>query len=401
MSQIEDLLREALHETPAALSGRDPLADVDRRVRQARRRLAAGTGLAVVALAAVVVVPLANLGGSSHRGVQVAHSPTPKATTAGAGPQVWVKPSHAVAVAAGDDGSHQTGIWGLVRGTDGAPQVAHFTPDGIVDNHVDVSDPVDFISVGLGYVWVYGGGDGGSGDLSVIHRVDPRTGKVVTLEIRGKGAPYSMVFTAQSAFVALSARDEVVRVSGVGGPLALTQPVHVPGQPTDMVASGDGTIWVRESLAQKWAQLDVADGRSVLEQTVSWSGPLFGLSHDDTVWTSDAKTRVVEITPSTLSTAVSASYGLRVSTPAQPLAVVEAADAGGVYVATGDYSGEDTDPAHVGLAFYSAADLQAGAARPTARLAGVDVARLAAAPDGGALLVTQDGGLEHWNPQRP
>lgn len=398
MSQIEELLREALAQTPTTATTVDPVGALDRRVRRARRRLAVGSGVAAIAVVVAVLVPLAALRGHGTNRLQVAHTPTPTPSTrSGSGAEVWVKAPHARGVATGDDGSGSDGVWGLVEGKSGADQVAHFDAEGVVDKHFDVPGPVDFISVGLGYVWAYGGGDGAYGDLSVVNRVDPATGKLSTLHIHGKGAPYSMVFTAQSALVALSAANQVARVSGVTGSLGVHQAVRVPGQPTDMVAAGDGTVWVRESLAKKWAQLDVADGKLAVKQTVSWAGPLFGFSHDDTVWTSDSKTRIVEITPSYLSSAVSAAYGRRIATPRQPLAVVAEADGGGIYVATGSYDGT-ANPESVGISYYSDDAVQAEDGRATARLVGVAAMWIAAAPDGGVLIVTQDGQLEHWNP---
>jgi hypothetical protein len=401
MTDLEDLIRDALAPTATA-TATDPVGALARRVRRARRRLAVGAGVAAAVVAAAVVVPLAALGGNGvsngHLGVANSPSTGPTPTAKTAVPDVWMQ--DVIAVASGDDGSPNEAVWAM-GGSDPVNSATLMKLDpvtGKVLRRVTVPGPVDFLTVGLGYVWAYGGGDGGYGNLSVIDRVDPASGKVHTLRIHGKGAPYSMVFTAQGAYVSLAVRDEVVRVSGVGGRLGLYLPVHVPGQPTNMVVTGDGNVWVQESLRHKWAELDVADGRSKLVHTYSWNGPVSAFSHDNTVWTSDSKTRVVEITPSYLSSGVSVAYGNRVPTVGRPVGVVEEADGGGIYVATADPSAADVVSDRSGISYYSPEAVNAGSRQPTYELPNIDVQSIAADPDAGVAFITSDGTLEHWNP---
>src|SRR4051812_32668706 len=84
MTQIEDLLRQALAETPTTPSVTDPLSAIDGRLRRARRTMVAGTSIAAAAVAAAVVVPLMTLGGGSTSKVEVGNSPTPTPTPSAA-----------------------------------------------------------------------------------------------------------------------------------------------------------------------------------------------------------------------------------------------------------------------------------------------------------------------------
>jgi len=405
MSRTEDLLREALASTPV-----DPNTDVlyglEARIKRARRRLAVAGSVAVCVVAAAIVVPLATLsiGGSKASGVHVTTTPTPLPTPpptpvrGSDGTATWL-PSGATQVDVGDDGSGRTGVWALTRGT--APDtgvVVGFDPaSGATTHRILVPGPVDFLSVGLGYVWAYGGGDGGSGSLSVIDRVNPQSGKVDTLRITGAGGPSSMAFTAQGAYVTLSAANKVVRVSDVTGPLSQQQSLAVPGQPEWLTVVDDGTAWVEEGQAHRWAHLDLSDGQMRVVETQPWSGRLFGLSHDGYVWTSDDPGRVIELSPGTLTAGVSVSYGNRVSTVGPPIDVVDQWGTGGIFVATADTSGANAGEG-TAISYYSPAAVRIGNS-PTAQLAGVVVASdLVATPDGGVVFVTDAGSVEHWKP---
>ena len=394
MNNIEDLLREALTTTPAPTPTVDPLGGLDRRIRRARRWMATGAGIGVAAVTAAVVVPLATVGGTQAGNLQYGHqSPSPSATASGIpGLQVidvWQQ-SGAAAVASGDGG-----LWALTIGGTSTPEgdaVQQFNPvDGRrIGSPIAVPSPADFISVGLNRVWVYGGGDGAYGDLSVISAIDPANGHVETLRIHGKGGPQAMVFASQQAFVSLAVANEVVSVGGVTGPLAEGQPVAVPGQPTSMVVMNDGSVWVDESLNRKWAHLDVAEGHSKLLGTVDWNAPIFGLSPHNSVWTRD--TRLIEINPASLSQCVSCAYGARIPTPGRPTAVA-ATDSGGLFVVTDASAGQ-----RGGIAYYTAQDVQRESNSPSAFLAVDGVYWLAADPAGGVVYVDGTSRLAHWVP---
>jgi sugar lactone lactonase YvrE len=399
MSRTEDLLREALSSTTV-----DPSADVlhglDRRIRRARRRAAALAGMAAAAVAAAVAVPIVTVaqGGPTSRHVSITHLPTvPKPQRA----NVWLT-GGARQVATGDDGTEGGGIWALTDGTDTAASadsadVVGFDPaTGRVLHRYTVPGPVDYVSVGLGYVWAYGGGDGGSGNLSVIDRVDPKTGHVDTLQIHGKGAPSSMGFASQAAYVTLAVADQVARVSGVGGPLKLSQVVTVPGQPESLTVAMDGTVWVEESLAKKWAHLDVADGHLRILSTVDWPGRIFGLASAGYLWTADSPDRVVELDPTKLSAGVSVAYGDRVRTAGPVSAVVAPTPSGGLYVATSDSLGA-TPSDETAISYYSPQAARAGG-EPTARLANVSSNSLAVTDDGGVVFASDTGSVEYWHP---
>ena len=67
MTPIEELLREALSATPTPESTTDPIGTLDRRIRRARRRLAASAGVVAVAVAVAIVVPLTVTGGGAGK----------------------------------------------------------------------------------------------------------------------------------------------------------------------------------------------------------------------------------------------------------------------------------------------------------------------------------------------
>ena len=81
MNGVEDLLRQSLQEIPAETTIGDPLGELDRRVRRARRRLAVGGGVATAAVIAAVVVPLTLVSSGDRAGVQIGGHPTPTATS--------------------------------------------------------------------------------------------------------------------------------------------------------------------------------------------------------------------------------------------------------------------------------------------------------------------------------
>src|SRR3954453_6440720 len=90
VTDIEELVRDALAATPMASPTTDPLAALDRRVRRARRRLAAGAGVVAAVIVAAVVVPVAFLGGNgSPKSVGVVRHPTPKPGTPAGTTTLW------------------------------------------------------------------------------------------------------------------------------------------------------------------------------------------------------------------------------------------------------------------------------------------------------------------------
>jgi hypothetical protein len=157
MTDIEELVREALRTAPpVSPSSSDPVAAVSGRVRRVRALF--GGGLAVVAMVvAAVVVPLSLR--DSAGGRLVPATPSPNAVHQGS--TVW---SHdAVAVTAGGGF-----LWVLERdpkANDGRGFLVKLDPQTHQRiSQWDVAAPFDFMTFGLGHVWVWGGGDGGYPD---------------------------------------------------------------------------------------------------------------------------------------------------------------------------------------------------------------------------------------------
>src|SRR3954468_6527689 len=117
MTNIEDLVRQALTETPVPPVASDPLARLERRVRRARRRLALASGVAAAGVAAAVIVPLTTTGHSGASKLDLAKTPPPTpAPSPSPSPSQELLQSTAVwldgparAVTAADDGT----VWAL------------------------------------------------------------------------------------------------------------------------------------------------------------------------------------------------------------------------------------------------------------------------------------------------
>lgn len=159
MTDIEELVRESLRTAPfVSPASSDPVGLVSRRVRRVRA-LCGGVVAAVAIVVVAVVVPLSLRDSASGRLVPT--TPSPSATASRPGVTTW--DNTAVAVTAGDGY-----LWELRRdpaANDGAGFLVKVDP---VTHHSlgqwDVRAPFDFITFGLGHVWVWGGGDGGYPD---------------------------------------------------------------------------------------------------------------------------------------------------------------------------------------------------------------------------------------------
>jgi hypothetical protein len=388
MTQLEDLLRRALTEMPTPeTSVADPVARVQRRVRRAGLALAGGALAVAAAVSAAVVVPLSLSGGSNDR-IDVGTGPLAHASDV----TPWSAP-RSQAVTYGD-GS----VWTLDRTTDGKRVVVRRDPgDGHTLSTTSVPVPADRIAFGIDRVWVYGGGDGASVDLSQVSSLDPSTGKVTTHFFGQKGGPSGIAFVNGLAWVTLANGDRVDALQS-GDQLLQVASVAVPSRPTDIVSTGDGHLWVRESLAGRLADVDVGYSTSVerrprLAGAVEWGGQLFGPAAGRSVWTTDG-TRLVQLTPGTLTVGISVSTGTRIALPAAATVVVAGPpDGQGLWVGV---SGDASPPWT--LAYFSDAALRHGDPTPSAT---VDVSTLSALVDdpvgAGVVFVGADG-TGRWSP---
>lgn len=379
MTPIEDLLRQALQDAPAPPPSADPLRVIEARVRRARTAAVAVIATAVV-VAAAVVVPLLTLGRGDHV-VEPIVTPRPKPSAA---PQV-LPVRDVIGVTTTVDGS----IWSLQRSRSlDRATVVHQVASGAVVRRIRVPGPVRALASGAGAVWAYGGGDGGSPD-GVLDRI-ASNGAVATVRFTGSG-PYDVAFVDGTPFVTLASAHRVVSIGeGHAGGLAVSGSLQLPGQVTDIVATDEGQVWVREDLAHRVVHVTRdAHGRLRAGRSFTWRGGLIGAGPHGGIWTADSSNRLIGLSPRLAAQGeMSLAEGYRIGLPA---AIVDLAGTGtgGAFVATArgvDYFADVETAA------------QSDPVRPTAVLARRGVVALAAAPTGGVVAVTGSGRELQWDP---
>lgn len=381
MTQIEDLVREALASTPNPPATTDPLGGIDRRVRRARRRLAAGAGVVTVVIAAAIVIPLTVGGGGTPRNVQVVTpqpsatpSPPPAGTTAlWTGTAVWASTS-------------PSGQRWLLYNDGGQDYVTRVS--GKTEKPVAIAASADYLLAGDNVIWTVG--DGGAGQsVSRIAALDVRTGQV---RIRTFDPGQHLSFGAvigDYLFVDVSdgSGDHVDALYADGDQIK-TYASRPEPHAAEMVLDG-GAIWVHAG--DNLQELFVSERGIDVGPRVPWgSGQIFApalprSAGPQGIWAYDGS-RLIGLMPSALSQCVSCAEGDRVTVPGKPSSVVEEKD--GLYVAV---------PGS-GLYFYSADALGSGATPVTASIKGVQVITLTADPVGGVDYVDDQGNLIHWQP---
>jgi len=382
VTPIEDLVRQALTETPTAVpTTTDPLAALDRRVRRARRWLAAGAGAVTAAIVAAVVVPLALLGGNgSPNSLVVQHSPTP-APSNPPGVTTWW-PSGAESVA-GPYPRNGAPLWVLIKDTD-TTVIGPVNPNEMSESY-PVSEPADYVVPAQGVEWVVGT-DHGSNTVRVT-ALDNGSNGVSTLTVSGSvvntptavgDSLYLLTSEASSTFV----RHFVLSNDGIDQ----SQPLVLDGA-TKIAATSKGHVWVQGR--QKLYEV-ITTGNAVREDSaVDWSGDIYGPtgvnSNGDDLWAYDGD-RLIDLLPKNLLSCVSCAEGWRINVAARPTAVVTGED-GSLFVAT-----------TTGIYFYSAQDVH-GSGTYGAPLPVSGVTSMAADPSGGVDYVTPQGELDHWDPQ--
>ncbi|HET7530660.1 MAG TPA: hypothetical protein VFJ98_06845 [Mycobacteriales bacterium] len=392
MSQIEELLRQALSETPAATTVHDPLAAVDRRVRRARARIAAGAGVGVAAVAAAVIVPLTVAGSSRGAdGLQVGHSPSPTPAATHGGPPASEAvttvdapgPISSVAVSA-DGRAYAAGSWQVSSGAAFVGQVQ----GGKLTHVVTVPGPADAVIADMDVAWVYGTDRTGRSRLTAVYLQSGGTAPDDALP----GRILSATAAADSLFVltATPQGTEVDRFVTDNQGLALVDDHPVAGAKR-LVTDAAGQAWVQTG-RQLIPLLPEAQTFS-FGHAVPWPGgqPVYGPALPSGVWAYDG--RLIELSPPLLANGTSVAEGWRLNTNGVPSAAVSAPGGGAYYGIRSAAAGSDS-----GVFYYSRRAMTDGAARPDDRLAGVGVAALAVDPDGGVLLVTTSGKLQHWTP---
>jgi hypothetical protein len=381
MTRTEDLLRAALEraETPPTRIS-DPLADLDRRVSRARRRLSITAASAVFVVTAAVVVPLTLIGrgdGGSPTAAQPGHHPT-SATWATA---------HVIAVAAGG-GS----VWSLEEHAGArADQIEIVQRDpvsGVVMKHWQVGINNDFIAFEYGRVWVWGGGDSAAPE-SLASALDPTTGRLSATADLGRGnALSSVAFVNGHAWGAAPERQLAVRFSFGSNGRSVRVVKHHVSRLTAVVALGPTTLGLFTSTGQL-ESVEPSDTRTyqIPAGTRPWvpaagaaSGHVFWVSHGTSVYREDLTT--------------GRRTGSSVSLPDAPFDVV-ADGSGGLYV---EKANPNDLPTVNSLRYYSAAALATASPQPTAERAAGEVEGLAVDPAGGVVYTNSADALIHWNP---
>lgn len=392
MTEIEDLVRQALAETPSATTTTDPLAALDRRVRKARRWLAAGAGAAAAAVVAAVVVPIAvlNSGNDAANKVVVGHNPTPSPSSSpvAVGPPgtevLWT--NGAVSVSDASDGTP----W-LLSSTDHGDYVNQLG-DSRLRAGYKVQSPADHLIAGDNVIWVIGNGDG-AGTMSRITAVDPSTADVSTSTFSSRTFGAAAV-VGDTLYVTTT--DGVDRMDAVNG---IQQRLATVASPGEIAASQNGHLWVRSGSSKLVELVPTQTGMNV-GATVDWSGDVYGPmgadSNDDDLWAYDG--RIIGLTPKNLLGCVSCAEGWRLSVGGRPASVVTAKD-GSVFAAVpvassaGKKAGLDA-----GVYYYSPQSVHSGGGSSDAQLFGVDAVEVVADPNGGVDYLDQNGALYRWNP---
>jgi hypothetical protein len=274
-------------------------------------------------------------------------------------------------------------IWALVEvGRTGRYFVGEIDPrnDEALDT-IRVPGPASYVFYGAGHVWV----SGRHGSTARLSAIDPRTGRVLTLRLRGDGALSSMAFAGPTAYAAVVGRDEVLELTARkrlhakaieerGGPLAVVAVPHaieVTNRDMNLVP-----IILRGADTTFLAALQL--GR-----------PVIAAAEGQAAWVRREDSLVRE----TLSASGRPARHY-VPTHALPLEVVMT-PAGGCYVAVATHKGRRPSP---DLLYFTRAALSAGHPRPTAVHRGRQINHLALDPTGGVVYTDVTGRLNRWAP---
>lgn len=396
MSDIEQLLRDALHDAPTTPPrSADPIPAIERRVR--RLRFAAGVAVgAAAAVVAAVVVPLSVGTSGGHARVQIlsktptpapSATPSPTANVTG-GPQptlVWMGANWVAGAPSGlpwmlyVDGS----------GADGGTRIARLTPASPQDG-AKVLAPAGRVAPGKTVVWVVGSSDGSS----VLGRVSALTtdGTQVATRTYPDELLTSTAVVGDDLYVVRggsSATAHVDRLRIVNGRIE-TASVAVP-QAEQVVATASGEVWAQTP--SHLVRLTSTGSGIGTGTAVTWSGAIIGADQrtgsGHAFWTWDGS-RVVQLTPSLLTAGSSVAQGDRVQVPGRA-AIAVTAPGGGLYlsVVEGDAPG---------IYYYPADQLGAGQPQAAAIWHDATAGTMCVDPRGGVDITSADGVIYRWDP---
>jgi hypothetical protein len=376
MSQIEDLLRQALTEMPVTPTVADPLTRIDVRVRRARRRLALGAGVAAAAVVAAVVVPLATIGTGRSQGVQVAKTPSP---STGSTATVWLN-AGAHGVTSGDLLGRS---WVIVDAAHGRRQLLQLSPTGRPAPRFGVPQASDFAEGRNGIVWVWGGGDGGY-PTPVVTWVDTIKGRSHSIQLPGLEVVGLVIAEDGSAYVGTSTGIEHLTVTSHG---LVDRNLEATPHASAIAGTATARLWLQAGRTL-WAFDPAGSAPMQPAGHTTWNGKLLGTAYDGRrLWVQTSPHSIGILDPTAHASGVGGSVGpeLELSGPATQ---VIADPGGGLFVLL----------QHGGVDYFSAQAITA-AGPPTASLPrSYDVETMAVTLDGGVDLSTFSGRLLHWRP---
>jgi hypothetical protein len=390
MTDIEELLRESLRTAPGVTpAASDPMSVVAARVRRVRAWW--GGGVAVAVAAAAIAVPLALAGGTAPgAGRLVPAAPTPTSTSTlppgSEGPTVWDRRAAAVAAGGG-------WLWELQRdagSNNGSGHLIKLDPATHKGQQSwAVAAPYDFMTYGLGRLWIWGGGDGAYPD-GLLQVIDPSQDRSPAATVNRAGVGFGDVaFVNGDAWATTG--DSVWQIDAAGHVLSRT-PV---GSSAGRIVAAGGSLWVglpSDNAIQEVAPRvggpgahagltqATADGQLIL--LAGYGADQLVISNGDDVRTEPLPRAGGEGGPGDNS----------VPLPGKPTAVVELPN-GHLVVAGGSENG----PA--GVYVLTAATFPGGCSSLCSGLGlPANVLSLVVNPAGGVELVLDDGTAEFWRP---
>jgi hypothetical protein len=385
VSRIEDVLRDALGDAPHPPTTQPPLRQLEQEIGRARRRRRSAVVLAVLAVVTVAtVLPTVFLQSSSDKSVPVGPVPPgpgrepPALRDLGAVNPRAIAPDASVLYYLGDEAP--TNPWFITR----------IDPATGKDSRLvqELPDPLSHLAVGLGRVWAFGGGDGAYSDLSRILVFDQATGRQIDkVTVHTPAAPYAVAFAQGSAWLTMSVLGEVWRLTPAppGTPMRIEH-IKVAGQPTDIVATESGYLWIRQSLKHSWVRLiPTRNGSGHLSAVVSWDGPMLSAAGGNQIWTREGS-RLIALTPALLAQGISVAAGARLDLGEAPVAAAQTPD--GLWAATAN-----------NIYWFTASSLRNGDPKPAYTISSKGAVLGLAAVGRGLVIHDSDGRLYYWDPR--
>jgi hypothetical protein len=396
MTAIEDRLRVALLDAPTPhTSTRDPLADLERRVGRAQRRLSAIAIAVVAVLVAAVVVPLSMLSGTG--GTTTPANRAPRVVSL----QLWPGPEGSTSIAAGGGFVWTIDTSDPNRGFHNFLQRRDSSTGKVLDTY-RIGDVEDQVVYGAGLVWTFGGGSQAEGSGDALVGVFGPTSMVSSANFGPNGAISGIVFAGGIGYAIQAEYDSLP--PPFGGKNVIV--AYADGDPTSAYAGGKPFPGARRLLAGRGTLFVIGRDREIAQYPSDQGWPpvrpsepiksrglpialtahgFWVLQHGNLVQ-EDANGK--QIGSAILLPPASSKPG---AGPGEINNVVMD-KAGGLYVGLLNRSTKADD-----LLYYSVAALQEANPAPTAIHHGLQDLGMAVDPAGG-VVVNDESGFGRWNP---